>query len=110
MVFTLHTLVDRVEFSKTSLEGQKPFVTKKIFHSRFELESKVYREGKNFMRINVVENDVSRTPFSYPEEHEKLDYFKEESLVSNSIEEERTIYVGNSTKLLSKETVTVLLN
>lgn len=61
--FTIFTLVDRVEFTD-SWDEQEPFVTKENYIGRFMLARDVYRETKNFIRINMVEDSYSRLPFA----------------------------------------------
>ena len=56
-------MVDRVEFTDNQ-DKEEPFVTKENYVGRFMLSRDLYRETKNFIRINKVEDSYSRLPFS----------------------------------------------
>ena len=45
------------------------------------LSRDVYRESKNFIRINLVEDSYSRLPFSSSRQYKRVDFLKDETVI-----------------------------
>ena len=106
--FTIYTLVDRVEFTDNQ-GSEEPFVTKENYVGRFMLFRNVYRETKNFIRINKVEDSYSRLPFSESKHYKKVDFQRDETVTGVPTHETRKVLLSDG-KTFVTEKVKMLSN
>ena len=105
----MYSLVDRIEFSDDLKGEEVPFITKEMFISRFMLSTNVYREQKNFIRINLVEDSYSRLPFANQRNYKRVDFVKDETLIGIPSHENRKI-VNDTHTIVESEKVKLLMN
>ena len=108
--FTLFTLVDRVEFQDNQEANDEPFVTKENYVGRFMVSRDVYREQKNFIRINRVEDSYSRLPFSNSKEYKRVDFQRDETVTGVPAIETRKVISHDEKKQWEVKNVKLLCN
>ena len=63
------------------------------------LSRDIYRETKNFIRINLVEDGYSRLPFASSRHYKRVDFTKDETVIGIPTYETWTITSNNNTEI-----------
>ena len=103
-------MVDRVEFQDGREANDEPFVTKENYVGRFMVSRDVYRETKNFIRINRVEDSYSRLPFANSKDYKRVDFQRDETVTGVPAIESRKIISHDNKKLWEEADVKLLCN